>query len=118
VQHVLAVVYSAAELGDNCERALRTISAALQWRGPVDASFLDAIDGHDGVVGDSIAWAQSVFGFEAESEFDEREVRRRFRELVAMAHPDVGGCSDVAAGRIIELTEARRLLVATSTERS
>lgn len=118
VQHVLAVVYSAAELGDNRERALRTLSAALQWRGPVNASLLDAIDGHDGVVGDSIAWAQSVFGFDADRDVDEREVRRRFRMLVSKAHPDVGGCSDVAAGRIKELTEAKRLLVTGSMQRS
>jgi hypothetical protein len=118
VQHVLAVIYSAAELDDNRDRALRTLSAALSWRGPVDASFLDAIDGHDGLVGDSFAWAQSVFGFEADNEFDEREVRRRFRELVSKAHPDVGGCSEGAAGRIKELTEAKRLLVAGSSESS
>jgi hypothetical protein len=117
VQHVLAVIYSTAALEDNREQALRTLTAALAWQGPVDASFLDAIDGHDGLVGDSITWAQTVFGFDPDLDLNEREIRRRFRVLVSKAHPDVGGCSEGAAGRITALTEATRLLVASSTER-
>ncbi len=112
LQHVLATVYAADRLGDNRERAFNALQAALQWRGPVDGSFLDAIEGHDGLVGDSVVWAHEVLGFDLDCEPDEREVRRRFRSLVAEAHPDVGGEVAQAAARIRELTEAKRLLVA------
>jgi curved DNA-binding protein CbpA len=39
-------------------------------------------------------------------------VQRRFRDLLREAHPDHGGASDDAANRISELTEARRILLA------
>jgi curved DNA-binding protein CbpA len=40
------------------------------------------------------------------------DVQRRFRDLLREAHPDHGGATDDAAQRISELTEARRILLA------
>jgi curved DNA-binding protein CbpA len=39
-------------------------------------------------------------------------VQRRFRDLVRAAHPDHGGDRGVAAARLAELSEARRILLA------
>jgi hypothetical protein len=39
-------------------------------------------------------------------------VQRRFRELLRAAHPDHGAAHDGAAQRIADLTEARRILLA------
>ncbi len=40
------------------------------------------------------------------------DVQRRFRDLLREAHPDHGGARDDAAERIAELSEARRILLA------
>jgi curved DNA-binding protein CbpA len=40
------------------------------------------------------------------------EVQQRFRDLLRAAHPDHGGDTDDAAQRISDLTEARRILLA------
>ena len=37
---------------------------------------------------------------------------QQFRDLLRVAHPDHGGASDDAAQRIADLTEARRILLA------
>jgi hypothetical protein len=56
-------------------------------------------------------WAMEVLGFQPGSSLDRNEVLGRFRRLVRMAHPDHGGESWGAAERIVELGEARRVLL-------
>jgi hypothetical protein len=56
-------------------------------------------------------WAMEVFGIGAGRAVDRREVQRRFRRMLRLAHPDHGGDTDGAAERIAELTEARELLL-------
>lgn len=60
-------------------------------------------------------WAMEVLGLRAEhaERLERREVQRRFRRLVSLAHPDQGGASLGAAERIAELAEARELLLDT-----
>jgi hypothetical protein len=61
-----------------------------------------------------VGWALSVLGW-TEPGVDRPErpaVQQRFRELVRAAHPDAGGAAGVAADRISELAEARRILLA------
>jgi len=56
-------------------------------------------------------WALEVLGF-APGVFPEREeVLRRFRRLIRLAHPDHGAAHGGAAERIVELGEARRVLL-------
>jgi hypothetical protein len=43
---------------------------------------------------------------------DRDDVQRQFRDLLRVAHPDHGGDIDGAAQRIADLTEARRILLA------
>jgi hypothetical protein len=56
-------------------------------------------------------WAMEVFGFGPDTSPDRDEVLRRFRRLVRLAHPDHGGENRWAAERIVELAEARRVLL-------
>jgi DnaJ domain len=56
-------------------------------------------------------WAMEVLGFGPEASADRDEVLRRFRRLVRLAHPDHGGENRGAAERIVELAEARRVLL-------
>jgi hypothetical protein len=56
-------------------------------------------------------WALEVLGFTPESEPDRDEVLRRFRTLLRESHPDHGAEHEGAGQRILELTEARRILL-------
>ena len=56
-------------------------------------------------------WAMEVLGFGPQASLERNEVLRRFRRMVRLAHPDHGATSTGAAERIVELGEARRLLL-------
>jgi hypothetical protein len=56
-------------------------------------------------------WARQVLGFGPETDPDRDEVVRRFRSLLRESHPDHGAESEGAGQRILELTEARRILL-------
>ena len=58
-------------------------------------------------------WAMEVLGFGPAAAPGRDEVLRRFRRLVRLAHPDHGGAHRGAAERIVELAEARRVLLGT-----
>ncbi|MGH9003696.1 MAG: hypothetical protein ACRDYV_11255, partial [Acidimicrobiia bacterium] len=58
-----------------------------------------------------IRWAMEVLGFAPGTAPEREEVLRRFRRLVRLAHPDHGAAHGGAAERIVELGEARRLLL-------
>jgi len=92
------------------------IRRALRWRGPIDGSFVAALHGARDVAGwmaaaEPLAWALGVLGFDPDDDPTNREVRRRFRDALRVAHPDHGGADDEAAARIADLTEARRILL-------
>jgi curved DNA-binding protein CbpA len=52
-----------------------------------------------------------VLGFGPDAAPQREEVLRRFRRLVRLAHPDHGAAHGGAAERIVELGEARRVLL-------
>jgi hypothetical protein len=56
-------------------------------------------------------WAMEVFGFAPGTAPEREEILRRFRRLVRLAHPDHGAAHGGAAERIVELGEARRVLL-------
>ena len=56
-------------------------------------------------------WAMEVFGFDPDASLEREEVLRRFRRLIRLAHPDHGASHGGAAERIVELGEARRVLL-------
>ena len=56
-------------------------------------------------------WALELLGLPTDGTAPKKEIQRRFRRLLRDAHPDHGADSAVAAQRIAELTEARRILI-------
>jgi hypothetical protein len=72
----------------------RARAADLWWGVPVDP-----------------LWAMEVFGFAPGVPPERDEILRRFRRLVRLAHPDHGAAHGGAAERIVELGEARRVLL-------
>ena len=126
VQLALGALYAAASLpADAREATFEAFQAALLWSRPVDTSFIGFVMG--GVNGemlseyeqlkawhDPIAWAMEVLEIDGHSDEppSKRVVQRRFRSLLRDAHPDHGGIDDQAAARIAELSEARRILLA------
>ena len=60
-----------------------------------------------------VGWALRTLGFDLEAGTPERSaIQRSFRQSLIEAHPDHGGADDEAAQRIADITEARRILLA------
>ena len=126
-QSVLAAVYAAGRLEWHARGVVMdSIRKAMRWSGASDRSLVAHLSGLDRgrtwdllAVGDPITWALDVLGLDG-ADRAERErslparaaVLRRFRDLLRDAHPDHGGATDEAAQRIADLTEARRILLA------
>lgn len=118
LQLTIAAVYAAAQITDPAARGrtLDVIRRGLAWRGPIDAATFRHLAGDDELRWASTAfadprlWALDVLGLEPDHG-GHREVQKRFRQLLREAHPDHGAESAVAAARIADLTEARRILL-------
>jgi hypothetical protein len=118
-QHLLAVAYVCAPMAEATRRAaIAAIEVGLQWRGALDARFVSRVLGRSSTaslpllaLSDPDGWARRILGFEAGVSLSKTAVQRRFREQLRDAHPDHGGTSDRAAGRIADLAEARRILL-------
>lgn len=117
--HALGAVYATANLPDASRPAVFTaLRKALRWTGALDRRFVASITG-GGSTGsgwralgnDPIAWALGVLGFPTGEDPSKRDVRRRYRDELRLAHPDHGGDETDAAERIAELAEARRILL-------
>jgi hypothetical protein len=112
---ILAAVYAAGRL-ERASRAsvFRMLRRATRWQGDADERLLGFL-AHGGPravgTGDE-GWALAVLGFSGLKEPTRSEVNRRFRNLVMDAHPDHGASADDAGRRIVELTEAKRILLA------
>ena len=127
VQLALGAVYAAASLPSPAREAVfESFQAALLWTRPVDSAFIGYVLG--GVTGamlseyeqlkawhDPVSWALEVLEIESTGDDppSKRVIQRKFRTLLRDAHPDHGGVDEGAATRIAELTEARRILLAT-----
>ncbi len=122
VQQALGAIYAAGSLPVDARSVVfDSIRSALVWGRPVDSVFIAAVMG-GGMASiddlrswnDPLAWALEIFDLEgsAEDAPSKRAIQKRFRTLLRDAHPDHGGVTDAAAGRIAELTEARRILLA------
>lgn len=123
-QHILAAVYAAGRLPLVARgRVLESIRMAMRWGGSLDRSFVAHVTGMDrsrrwsaSAFHDPVQWAIDVLGLAIAGDDlvvpDRSVVQRRFRDLLREAHPDHGGARDDAADRIAELSEARRILLA------
>jgi len=126
VQLALGALYAAGSLPEEARRIVfDTFEAALVWSRPVDGAFIAYMMGgsssglDDELIRlrawhDPVAWALEVLEIERSGEDlpSKRQIQRRFRTLLRDAHPDHGGHDDGAAARIAELSEARRILLA------
>ncbi len=121
-QHILAAVYAAGQLPLTARaRVMDTIRKGMRWSGPLEHAFVAHLSGLDrgrdwstAAFRDPVQWALGVLGLTraAVSVPDRDDIQRQFRDLLRVAHPDHGGDSDAAAQRIADLTEARRILLA------
>ena len=123
-QHILATVYAAGQLPLVARgRVMETIRIAMRWVGPLDRAFVAHVTGLDRsrdwsarAFHDPVQWAIDVLGLSGPVDSlavpHRTDVQRRFRDLLREAHPDHGGATDDAAQRISDLTEARRILLA------
>jgi hypothetical protein len=119
VPQLLGVLYAAERMHQTARPAVFTaIRKAAQWDGPLDKKLIDHLS--DLTQGPPMSWrrfatderwARQVLGFGPESDPDPAEVVRRFRSLLRESHPDHGAESEGAGQRILELTEARRILL-------
>ena len=137
-QLVLGAVYAAGSLplADRSE-AMEAVRRGLAWGAahdpdcldenadpvPADQAFVDHLwrrsagrsASPSGVGGDldPVAWALGVLGFDGDDRLPDRAaVQRGFRDALREAHPDHGGAWTGAAARIADLSEARRILLA------
>jgi len=120
-QYCLAAVYAAGALGPGARASVMdAIRHATAWRGGVGPELISYLRGAGqawGSVpsghGDPVSWALDTLGIERSGAADDpSHVRDQFRLLLRDAHPDHGGHTDEAAGRIADLATARRILLA------
>jgi hypothetical protein len=119
IPQVLGAVYAASRIHSSTRAAVfDTVRRAMRWDGPVDPELVSWLTdpGYAGPASwrrfpTDARWALQVLGFGPDSEPEPEEVRRRFRSLVREVHPDHGGDTDGAGQRVVELTQARRILL-------
>jgi len=122
-QHILAAVYAAGKLPITARaRVMDTIRKGMRWTGSLDHAFVAHLSGLDrgrdwstAAFRDPVQWALDVLGLAEGTRVvvpDREDIQRQFRDLLRVAHPDHGGNIDGAAQRISDLTEARRILLA------
>lgn len=115
---LLAAVYAAGRVPLQARAAVfETLRRATHWPGPVDDGLIRYLMGRTPppsswrVWPTDERWALTVLGFGPGRPPNRHAVQRRFRDLVRQAHPDHGAEHDGAGQRIVELTEARRILL-------
>ncbi len=121
LQLTLASAYAAGQMAPSSRpRVFDVIRRGLAWRGPIEAALFRHLSGDTDVRWASTAfadprlWALDVLGLDGRPDdrrTQEKEVQRRFRQLLREAHPDHGGEVHDAADRIKDLSEARRILL-------
>ena len=119
IPQVLGAVYAVRNLPPEARPVVfDVLRRALRWDGAIDAELVNYLRDRRGIglpwrgLPTDIRWALRLLGFEPESDPEEDDVRRRFRLLLREVHPDHGAESEGAGQRILELTEARRILLA------
>jgi hypothetical protein len=119
-QLVLGAVYAAGALpGRIRPSVMDAVRRGLAWSGDVGPDLFASLAGRFGsglsadAVADPVGWALVVLGMEPLDRAPDRSlVQRRFRDALRDAHPDHGASEEGAAGRIAEIAEARRILLA------
>lgn len=130
---VLGALYATSAMSPRARRAVvEVLRRSITWQGPVDETLFACLTGTRWtrspaslVSRDPLTWALVTLRFADETVLDldaldtldtletpsRKEVQRRFRELLRKAHPDHGGGAEDAGQRIIELSDARSILL-------
>ncbi len=115
---ILGAIYAIERLDLVARHALiPVIHKAMRWRGPIGPSFVAHLAGTASAslaaMADPRAWALELFGFPlGTSKVTKKDVMGRYREQLRVVHPDHGGDEVEAGQAIIDLGEARRILLA------
>jgi len=120
VPQLLGAVYAAGRIHSAIRPAVfAALRKALRWDGEVDAALISHLNDVTSASPRSWRlfptderWALQVLGFGPDTSPARTEVMRRFRNLIRESHPDHGARTEGAGQRILELTEARRILLA------
>lgn len=115
---MLCAAYAASQVVTEERASLFTaIRKGLDWVGPIDDALVRYLSDRRtlgaSAGSDPKGWALERLGIAGSlsGEALHAEVSRSFRELLIQAHPDHGGSVELAADRIAELREARRILI-------
>ena len=115
---VLGAVYAITTLPFRARPAVfRLFWRALRWDRADDSGLLDYLSGDTAGLWRrhrSADWALEILGFLPDATPLPHEVLGRFRDRVRRVHPDHGAPAHDAGERVSELTEAKRILLATS----
>ena len=119
VPQLLGAVYAAGRLHAAARPAVFTaMRKAADWDGEVGRDLIAHLSDPSSAAPRTWRmfptderWALQVMGFGPDLRPDRSEVLSRFRSLIREAHPDHGAESEGAGRRILELTEARRILL-------
>ena len=116
---VLGALYAAASLpAQTHPHVFRVMRKAMLWENKLDADFVAHLLGDDAAFSrwrslpTDHRWALKLLGFGPNDAPTRDLIQAAFRDAVSRAHPDRGGNRDDAGQRIVELTQARRLLLA------
>jgi hypothetical protein len=117
LQHVLGAIYVLERLDGAVRKQLAPLLLkAMTWRGPLNQLFVSYLTGSGSstisALTDPRAWAFEILGFPAGTiKPSKKEVQARFRDSLRDVHPDHGGDEGSAGRSIIDLGEARRVLL-------
>lgn len=117
LQQVLGCIYALERLDDVTRQLLVPIMRkAFTWRGPIGPSFISYLAGSRtsavSALADPRAWALDILGFPGGTvKPSKREVMSRFRASMRDAHPDHGGDEKRASKVMMDISEARRILL-------
>ncbi|HEX8769705.1 MAG TPA: hypothetical protein VF711_02925 [Acidimicrobiales bacterium] len=120
VPQLLGALYAAARVHPEARPAVFfAIRKAARWQGPADHRLVSHLSDPTSAPPTSWRlfptderWALQVLGFGPGNRPERDEVLSRFRTLLRESHPDHGADAEGAGLRILELTEARRILLA------
>ena len=117
LQQVLGSIYALERLDETTRTLLIPVMRkSLTWRGPIGPSFITYLAGSRtssvSALADPRAWALDVLGFPGGTvKPSKREVMSRFRASMRDAHPDHGGDEKRASKVMMDISEARRILL-------
>ena len=117
LQQVLGAIYSLERLNiDLRQKLVPMMRRAFTWRGPIGPSFIAYLAGTNAssvsALADPRAWALDVLGFPGGTiKPGKRDIMGRYRDSLRRVHPDHGGDEIQASKLILDITEARRILL-------